>query len=135
MSGPRWRVTPLQLGDAATLLADGISVSSSYVPADNLPWFRQQLDDGAEINGRDPADLRIYYNLLGYIETKPGKMKPKSDRLYWGNIDWWVEQLSSLASMGVTGFTYWPAAGDVAEQFRLFAEQVVPHVRSASGVA
>lgn len=110
-------------------LADGISISSSYVPDENIPWFRQQLDEGAKINERDPSELRIYYNLMGYIETKAGGVRPKSDRLYWGNADWWIEKLSSLVGKGVTGFTYWPATGDFEEQFRIFAEEVVPKVR------
>lgn len=114
-----------------TRLADGISLSTSYVPAENLQWFREQLDEGAELNGRHPSDLRIYYNVMGFIETKPGRIKPKSDKLYWGNTEWWVEKLSSLGGIGVTDFTYWPAAGDVAEQFHLFAEEVVPKVRQS----
>ena len=110
-------------------LADGISISSSYVPDENIPWFRQQLDEGAKINERVPSELRIYYNLMGYIETKAGGVRPKSDKLYWGNADWWIEKLSSLVGKGVTGFTYWPATGDFEEQFRIFAEEVVPKVR------
>jgi alkanesulfonate monooxygenase SsuD/methylene tetrahydromethanopterin reductase-like flavin-dependent oxidoreductase (luciferase family) len=116
-------------------LADGISISTSYVPDDNLPWFRQQLDEGAEINGRDPAELHIYYNVMGYIEERPGRVRPKSDKLYWAPAEWWVEKLSSLVRMGVTGFTYWPATGEFEEQFRIFAEEVVPHVRQAATVS
>lgn len=118
-----------------TRLADGISISSSYVPDENIPWFRQQLDEGAEINGRDPSELRIYYNLMGYIETKEGGVRPKSDKLFWGNAEWWVEKLSSMVADGVTGFTYWPATGDFEEQFRLFAEEVVPGVRQNAPVS
>jgi alkanesulfonate monooxygenase SsuD/methylene tetrahydromethanopterin reductase-like flavin-dependent oxidoreductase (luciferase family) len=116
-------------------LADGISVSTSYVPAENLPWFRQQLDEGAEINGRNPAALRIYYNVMGFIEEGPGGARSESGKVYRGNAEWWVETLSSLVTMGVTGFTYWPVATDHAEQFRFFAEEVVPHVRQAATVS
>jgi alkanesulfonate monooxygenase SsuD/methylene tetrahydromethanopterin reductase-like flavin-dependent oxidoreductase (luciferase family) len=117
-----------------TKMADGISVSSSYVPAENLPWFRQQLDEGAEINGRDPSELRIYFNVMGYIETRAGGMRPKNPGIYWGNVDWWVEKLSALATSGVSGFTYWPVVGDAGEQFRLFAEEIVPNVRQAATI-
>jgi alkanesulfonate monooxygenase SsuD/methylene tetrahydromethanopterin reductase-like flavin-dependent oxidoreductase (luciferase family) len=110
-------------------LGDGISVSTSYVPAENLSWFRQQLDEGAELNGREPSELRIYYNVMGYIEESPGNSQPKSGRVYRGDAEWWIETLSSLVAMGVTGFTFWPTYGDVAEQFQLFAEEVVPRVR------
>jgi hypothetical protein len=94
------------------------------------------LDEGAEINGRDPSELRIYFNVMGYIETRPGGMRPKNPGVFWGNIDWWIEKLSSLADSGVSGFTYWPVAGDVGEQFRLFAEEIVFQVRqNVSGMA
>jgi alkanesulfonate monooxygenase SsuD/methylene tetrahydromethanopterin reductase-like flavin-dependent oxidoreductase (luciferase family) len=116
-------------------MADGISLSTTYVPADNLPWFRQQLDEGAEIHGRDASELRIYYNVMGFIETRPSGMRPKNPGVYWGNGDWWIETLSGLAENGVGGFTFWPVAGDVGEQFHLFAEQVVPQVRQKAGIA
>lgn len=113
-------------------LGDGISLSTSYVPAENLPWFRQRLIEGAEANGRDPSELRIYYNVMGYITPPGNRLQQDDPKLYWGDSDWWVETLSSLAELGVTGFTYWPAAGDVDEQFQLFAEEIVPNVRQKS---
>lgn len=109
-------------------LADGISLSTTYVPAENLPWFREQLDEGARANGRDPSGLRIYYNIMGYIETSPGTRRPKPG-VYIGDAAWWVERLSALARDGVDGFTFWPVTGDIDEQFHLFAEDVVTHVR------
>lgn len=113
-------------------LADGISLSTTYVPAENLPWFREQLDEGARANDRDPSELRIYYNLMGFIETRPSGMRPKNQRVYWGKVDWWIETLSRLVASGVGGFTFWPVTGDVEEQFRLFAGEVVPRVRTAT---
>ena len=110
-------------------LGDGISLSSTYVAAENLPWFRDQLDEGARANGRDPSELRLYYNVMGFIETRPSGMRPRNPGVYWGNIDWWIETLSTLASNGVGGFTFWPVTGDVDEQFHLFAEQIVPQVQ------
>jgi len=112
-------------------LGDGISVSSSYVPAERLPSFRAQLDDGAREAGRDPAELRLYYNVMGFIETGESRMRPRDPKVYWGDPDWWIDRLSTLVrEAGVGGFTYWPVAGDYAAQFRLFATGVVPGVRS-----
>lgn len=116
-------------------MADGISLSTTYVPADNLPWFREQLDEGAALNGRDPSELRIYYNVMGFIETRKSGMRPSKPGIYRGSVDWWIETLSGHAANGVGAFTFWPVAGDVAEQFRIFAEEVVPHVRQAAAIS
>lgn len=110
-------------------LADGISLSTSYVPAERLPWFRSQLDQGAAEFGRDPGELRIYYNLMGFIETGQSRMRPRNEGVYWGDPAWWIAKLSAHIRDGVDGFTYWPVAGDYDEQFRLFAHEVVPAVR------
>ena len=109
-------------------LGDGISLSTTYVPAENLPWFREQLDEGAELNGRDRSELRIYYNVMGLIETAPSRVTPKPG-VYIGDVPWWLERLSSLVEAGVDAFTFWPVAGDIAEQFRLFAQEVAPEIR------
>lgn len=111
-------------------LGDGVSLSTTYVPADNLSWFREQLDEGAKENGRDPSELRLYYNIMGHIETSPSGMRPKPGT-YIGSAEWWVEQLAQLVTTGVDAFTFWPVAGDTEEQFRLFADTVVPEVRSS----
>jgi alkanesulfonate monooxygenase SsuD/methylene tetrahydromethanopterin reductase-like flavin-dependent oxidoreductase (luciferase family) len=113
-------------------LADGISVSTSYVPAERLPWLRERLDEGAAAEGRDPGELRLYYNVMGFIETGRSGMRPRDPSVYWGNGDWWAERLTSLVEMGVGGFTFWPVAGDYEEQLRLFAERVVPAVRETA---
>jgi alkanesulfonate monooxygenase SsuD/methylene tetrahydromethanopterin reductase-like flavin-dependent oxidoreductase (luciferase family) len=115
-------------------LGDGISVSTSYVPAERIPSFRAQLDAGAREEGRDPGELRIYYNVMGFIETGNStgnsRMRPRNPSVYWGDPVWWIETLGRLVTeAGVGGFTFWPVAGDHAQQFRLFANEVVPGVR------
>lgn len=111
-------------------LADGISVSSSYVPAERLPWFREQLESGAKEFGREPSELRLYYNVMGFIENGTTRMRPRDENLYWGDVAWWADRLAMLVrDAGVGGFTYWPVAGNYDEQFRVFAGQVVPAVR------
>lgn len=109
-------------------LGDGISLSTTYVPAENLPWFRNQLDEGARANGRDPSSLRLYFNIMGHIETSPRGMRAKPG-VYVGDIAWWIERMAALVEDGVDAFTFWPVAGDTEAQFRLFAEEIVPHVR------
>jgi hypothetical protein len=75
------------------------------------------------------------YNVMGYIDDGASRMRPRDPKVYWGDAAWWVARLTSLVREGgVGGFTYWPVAGDHGEQFRRFATEVVPAVRSALGV-
>lgn len=114
-------------------LGDGISISSSYIPEERLPWFREQLNAAAEEFGRDPDDLRLYYNVMGFIDTGSSGMRPRDEKAYWGDAAWWINHLGALIEdAGVDGFTYWPLAGDFDEQFRLFAEEIVPALRDAT---
>lgn len=113
-------------------VADGISISTSYVSADRIPWFRQQLDAGAEAFGRGSGELRIYYNVMGFIEIGKSSKRSRDPGVYQGDPSWWIEQLTDLATAGVGGFTLWPVAGNYNEQVSLFAEEIISRVRQAS---
>lgn len=110
-------------------LADGISVSSSYVAYEKLPWFREQLDAGAKEYDRDPSELFINYNVMGYIHNGGSNARPRNKGVFWGDVDWWTERLTTIKEMGVTQFTYWPVHGDFDDQLRRFIEDVAPTVR------
>lgn len=110
-------------------LADGISVSSSYIPYERLPWFREQLDEGAATFDRDPKDLFINYNIMGYIHDGDGTARPRNEGVFWGDLAWWTERLSTIQQMGVNMFTFWPVHGDFEDQLRRFIEEVAPTVR------
>ena len=110
-------------------LADGISVSSSYVPYENLPWFREHLDRGAREFGRDPEDLFINFNIMGYIHEEGSSARPRNQGVFWGDVDWWKERLTAIKAMGVSRFTYWPVHGDVDDQLRRFIEDIAPDLR------
>lgn len=110
-------------------LGDGISVSSSYVPYERLTWFHQQLDDGAKAYDRDPAELFINYNVMGYIHDGGSSARPKNEGVFWGDLAWWTERLNTIKEMGVTQFTFWPVHGDFDDQLRRFIADVAPTVR------
>lgn len=110
-------------------LGDGVSVSSSYVPYERLPWFREQLDAGAKAYDREPADLFINYNVMGYIHDGGSQARPRNEGVFWGDLDWWTERLTTIKEMGVTQFTFWPVHGDFDDQLRRFVEEVAPTVR------
>ena len=114
--------------DLTAELGDGISVSSTYVPYQNLPWFREQLDAGAETHGRDASELFINYNVMGYIHDGGSSARPRNEGVFWGDVAWWTERLQTIRDMGVTRFTYWPAHGDKNDQLRRFIEEVAPTI-------
>ena len=96
-------------------LADGWSVSRPYVSPEEVPDLQARIDEGAHEAGRDPADIRRLYNLMGTIEDVGG----------------WVEELTRFAvDLGLDTFVFWPA-DDHLRQLDLFAAEVVPAVREA----
>ncbi len=102
---------------------DGWIPSSSYIPPEKLPEKNSRIDEAALKAGRDPGKIRRLYNVMGRIteDERGGFLE--------GPVDYWVEELSRLASdFRVDSFIFSPQ--DVTEdQIRLFAEQVVPKVR------
>lgn len=110
-------------------LAHGISVSSSYVPHENLSWFREQLDQGAQAYDRDPAELFINYNIMGHIHDSSSSARPRNEGVFRGDVDWWTERLNTIKEMGVSQFTFWPVHGNKNEQLQSFIERVAPTVR------
>lgn len=110
-------------------LADGISISSSYVPYEKIDWFRQQLDEGAVGFDREPAELFINYNVMGYIHDGGSTARPRTEGVYWGDDAWWIERLQTIKAMGVSRFTFWPVHGDFDEQLQRFIERIAPAIR------
>lgn len=104
-------------------LADRISVSTTYVPIENLPWFRDQLDDGARAAGRDPVELTIGLNIMGAIVESGSTTRPRQPGIWWGDRAWWVDAMTTLiATSPVNEVTYWPVFGSVERQYEQFAE-------------
>lgn len=110
-------------------LGDGISVSSSYVPYERLPWFREQLDAGAASYGRDPGELFINYNVMGHIHDGGSNARPRNEGVFWGDVAWWTDRLQTIRNMGVSRFTYWPVHGDKDDQLRRFIQDVAPTIK------
>lgn len=110
-------------------LGDGISASSSYVPYQKLPWFREQLDAGAAAHDRNPEDLFINYNVMGHIHDGGSNARPRNEGIFWGDVPWWIERLQTIRDMGVSRFTFWPVHGDKNDQLRRFIEDVASGIR------
>jgi len=94
------------------------------LPPERLPELNEIITAAARDAGRDPGAITRLYNVMGLITT--------DDRdAFHGPVGRWVDTLTTLhAESQMNAFVFWPS-GDRERQSRVFAEQVVPAVRSA----
>jgi alkanesulfonate monooxygenase SsuD/methylene tetrahydromethanopterin reductase-like flavin-dependent oxidoreductase (luciferase family) len=113
--------------------ADGWSVSAPYVPPARLPELNEIITGAARDAGRDPDAITRLYNVMGLItagDSSTGDRDP-----FHGPVVRWVDTLTTLhAEQQMNVFVFWPS-GDRERQSRVFAEEVVPAVRSAVGAS
>lgn len=106
-------------------LADGWLPSAPYAPPNVLPEMQARVDEAALKAGREPAQIRRLYNLMGMIGSVTNADPFK------GTAEQWVEALTWLAlEMGMDTFLFGPADNS-DHQFELFAHEVAPAVREA----
>jgi alkanesulfonate monooxygenase SsuD/methylene tetrahydromethanopterin reductase-like flavin-dependent oxidoreductase (luciferase family) len=106
-------------------LADGWSVSSSYVSPEELPAKQQKIDAAAKRAGRNPAHIRRLYNLMGRITPNGTVAHGTLD----GPTAHWVDELMRLiTAYGMNAFVFWPLE-DRPAQIERFAKDVVPALR------
>ena len=104
--------------------SDGwVSPLSTYVGPTVVPSRQQLIDDAARSAGRDPADVRRIYNVVGAIG--PARGGPGLT----GDVESWVAALTDWSvDLGFDTFIFWPMTAPLA-QLEIFAAQVVPGVR------
>jgi alkanesulfonate monooxygenase SsuD/methylene tetrahydromethanopterin reductase-like flavin-dependent oxidoreductase (luciferase family) len=111
-------------------LADGWSISYNWVPPEQAVLAGKQLDEAAEAAGRPPTAIRRNYNLMGLIEGAGQPSVRLRQGMLGGTPQQWAEQITRfIHDLRMDTFTYWPVAGDVRTQMRLWTEEVVPLVR------
>ncbi|MDX1993201.1 MAG: LLM class flavin-dependent oxidoreductase [bacterium] len=111
---------------------DGVILSMTYVPPDDLHEVNRLLDEGAAEAGRDPSEVRRAYNLAGALTE--ARMIPKRQGLIIGGVQEWVDWLVRLyRDYRQDTFIFWPVGGSEATQFQQFASEVIPAVREALG--
>lgn len=118
-------------------LADGLLISSSYIPPEDVPAIQRTIDDAAQEAGRTPTSIRRGYNLMGTI-LQPGStaMKARRKGVIVGQAQQWVEELLRYYhELAMDTFFFWPVTGNEEEQIRRFAEDVIPEVLTAVGVS
>ena len=82
-----------------------------------------RIADAARSAGRDPAEVRRIYNVVGQIG--PARRGPGLT----GDVESWVTALTDWSvELGLDTFIFWPMAEPLA-QLDIFAREVVPAVR------
>ena len=105
----------------------GVSPPSTYVGPAAVPSRQQLIDDGARAAGREPADVRRIYNVVGSIGPRRGGPG------LTGDVELWVATLTDWSvNLGLDTFICWPMSAPL-DQLDIFAREVVPAVRQ--GVA
>jgi hypothetical protein len=100
--------------------------SLGYAPPERLAKMNRRIDEGAAEAGRKPEEIRRAYNISGNIGAE-------GDGLLEGPVSRWVETLTGFVlEHDMDTFIYWPS-GDHERQVELFADEVVPAVREATG--
>ena len=106
--------------------ADGWVPSAGWAPPEDLPGYLRRIEDAAAGAGRDAGSIRRVYNLMGTIGPATG------ERLV-GPASFWVDELGSLAEIGMDALVFWPGGEDPVGQAEAFAAEVAPAVRAGVG--
>ena len=104
--------------------SDGwVSALSTYVAPAAVASRQRLIDDAARSAGRDPADIRRIYNVVGAIG--PSLRGPGLT----GDVESWVAALTDWSvDLGFDTFIFWPMTAPLS-QLEIFARDVVPAVR------
>jgi hypothetical protein len=85
-----------------------------------------RVDEGATSAGRDPAQIRRLYNIVGQITDGPTR------GLLDGPPEHWIETLAGFANeLGFDTFVFWPG-DDPLTQLERYAQEVVPALRASA---
>ena len=122
---------PLWLGSSGPRMlavtgrsSDGwVSPLNTYAPQASIPRSQGLIDEAARSAGRDPAEVRRIYNVVGAIDP------PRARSGFSGDVDAWADALTDWAvDLGFDTFVFWPA-GAPLDQLKRFASEVVPETR------
>lgn len=109
--------------------ADGILVSSPYLPPRGLARSNRLIDEGAQKAGRDPSEIRRGYNLMGVLDLDGADtpLREEKEGVFYGPVEHWVEEIVRLyQEYRQDTFIFWPNAGNEPLQIEAFAREVVP---------
>jgi alkanesulfonate monooxygenase SsuD/methylene tetrahydromethanopterin reductase-like flavin-dependent oxidoreductase (luciferase family) len=114
--------------------ADGWIVSTGHVPPQRLPEMQATIDDSARDAGRSPGAIRRAYNVGAYITTDGEPVPSVRPGTIVGPAESLAGEIASYYSTHrMDTFLFRAGGGDVEEQARRFARNVVPDVLSRIG--
>jgi alkanesulfonate monooxygenase SsuD/methylene tetrahydromethanopterin reductase-like flavin-dependent oxidoreductase (luciferase family) len=114
-------------------LADGLLISNTYIPPEEVLTKQKIVDDAAEKMGRKPNVIRRGYNVMGSIQSV-GSRTVTAERkgLFIGTPKEWTDELLRYYNdLRLDTFIVWPVMGNEERQTRVFAEEIVPAVKEA----
>jgi alkanesulfonate monooxygenase SsuD/methylene tetrahydromethanopterin reductase-like flavin-dependent oxidoreductase (luciferase family) len=108
--------------------SDGwVSPLNVYATPASIPERQRLIDDAARAAGREPADVRRIYNVVGAIDARTTRSG------LGGSVGEWVETLTDWSvDLGFDTFIFWPTTSPLA-QLERFAREVAPAVRERVG--
>lgn len=113
-------------------MADGILVSTPYIPPERLPEVNAAIDEGAAEAGRAPTAIRRGYNVPGIIDVGqgvPGRLQPG---IVAGKPQDWVNILREFhTEYRMDTFLFSPIGDQPFKQVQAFAQEVIPALREA----
>jgi alkanesulfonate monooxygenase SsuD/methylene tetrahydromethanopterin reductase-like flavin-dependent oxidoreductase (luciferase family) len=94
-----------------------------YLPPEEVASRQALIDEGARSTGRDPAEVRRIYNVVGEI----GRAHRGSGLI--ADVATWIDAMTEWSvELGLDTFIFWPRTAPLA-QLEIFANEVVPGVR------
>jgi alkanesulfonate monooxygenase SsuD/methylene tetrahydromethanopterin reductase-like flavin-dependent oxidoreductase (luciferase family) len=118
--------------------ADGLLISYDYDAPEKLLWVNERIDEGAEKAGREPAEIRRGYNIMGSINFgQTGALASvATDKQFIGTPSEWAAEINRWhTEFRQDTFIFWPSGPQKTEQLQAFTGEVIPAVREALGVA
>jgi alkanesulfonate monooxygenase SsuD/methylene tetrahydromethanopterin reductase-like flavin-dependent oxidoreductase (luciferase family) len=108
--------------------SDGwVSPLNVYAAPASIPERQRLVDDAARGAGREPADVRRIYNVVGAIDARTTRSG------LGGSVGEWVETLTDWSvDLGFDTFIFWPTTSPLG-QLERFAREVAPAVRERVG--
>ena len=111
--------------------ADGLIISSSYNPPEQVPSVQKLVDEGAQEAGRDPLAIRRAYNLMGIIsQPEHQNIRARRPGMIVGPVKQWIDEIVRYYyELKMDTFFFWPLMGNEQQQATIFVEEVVPGIK------
>ncbi len=103
---------------------DGWLPTNLYLELDDVPEMQARISTAASEAGREPADVRRIFNVMGSIDEHA---PVENGRRLVGSTAHWIDALTDYHErLGFDGLVFWPVIGDPFDQARRFVEEVRP---------